>query len=103
MACEIHIGDIGTRFLFTIQDCDSTDPVDVSTASSVEIVFKKPNGTNLVVAGTFLTDGTDGKVYYDTANGDIDQIGYWKVQGKVNFPTGLFYSDIHKFQVFANL
>ena len=103
MACEIHIGDIGTRFLFTIQDCDSTDPVDVSTASSVEIVFKKANGTNLVVVGTFLTDGTDGKVYYDTVAGDIDQTGYWKVQGKVNFPTGLFYSDIHKFQVYANL
>jgi hypothetical protein len=103
MACEIHTGDIGTRFLFTIQDCDSASAVDVSSASSIEIVFKKASGTSLVVTGAFLTDGTDGKVYYDTASGDIDSVGYWKVQGKVNFPTGLFYSDIHKFQVYANL
>ena len=103
MACEIHTGDIGTRFLFTIQDCNSTDPVDVSTASSVEIVFQKTDGSTDTKVGSFLTDGTDGKVYYDTLAGDIDQVGYWKVQGKVNFPTGLFYSDIHRFQVFANL
>ena len=103
MACEIHIGDVGTRFLFTIQDCDSAEPVDVSASSSIEIVYKKANGSTLVAAGAFLTDGTDGKVYYDTEAGDIDSVGYWKVQGKVTFPTGLFYSDIHKFQVYANL
>jgi DUF4097 and DUF4098 domain-containing protein YvlB len=103
MACEIHIGDVGTKFLFTVQDCDDVNPLDVSTASSIEIMFKKPDGSLLTVVGTFLTDGTDGKVYYDTVSGDIDQIGYWKVQGKVTFPTGLFYSDIHKFQVYSNL
>ena len=103
MACEIHIGDVGTRFLFTIQDCDSTESVDVSNASLVEIIFKKPNGDTRGVTGAYLTDGTDGKVIYDTLTGDIDEIGYWKVQGRVAFPNGQFYSDIHKFQVFANL
>jgi DUF4097 and DUF4098 domain-containing protein YvlB len=103
MACEIHIGDVGTRFLFTIQDCDDVNPLDVSTASSIEIIFKKPDSSTLTVTATFLTDGTDGKVYYDTVAGDIDQVGRWQVQGKVTFPTGVFYSDIHKFQVYANL
>lgn len=102
MACEIHIGDVGTRFIFTIVDCDGT-VVDVSAVSNVTINFKKPDETLLSVVGTLLTDGTDGKVYYDTIAGDINQAGYWKVQGKVTFPTGTFYSDIHKFQVFSNL
>ena len=53
MACEIHTGDIGTRFLFTIQDCNSTDPVDVSTASSVEIVFQKTDGSTDTKVGSF--------------------------------------------------
>lgn len=97
------MGDVGTKFMFTIQDCDTTTPVDISTSTSVEIVFKKADGSTLSVTGAFLTDGTDGKVYYDTSAGDVDQIGYWKVQGKVNFPNGNFYSDIHKFQVFDNL
>jgi len=70
MACEIHIGDIGTRFLFTIQDCDSETAVDISSSSSVEINFKKGSGSTLSVTGSFLTDGTDGKVYYDTVSGD---------------------------------
>jgi hypothetical protein len=103
MACEIHIGDVGTRFMFTIQDCDTATPVDVSSATSIEIIFKKADGSALTVSGAFFTDGTDGKVYYDTANEDVDKVGYWKVQGKVNFPEGKFYSDIHKFQVFDNL
>lgn len=103
MACEIHIGDVGTRFMFTIQDCDTAVPVDVSTAASVEIIFKKADGSTLNASGAFLTDGTDGKVYYDTVDEDVDKVGYWKVQGVVNFTDGKFYSDIHKFQVFDNL
>ncbi len=103
MACEIHIGDVGTRFLFTIQDCDSETAVDISASTSIEISFKRADGSTLAVAGAFLTDGTDGKVYYDAVAGDINSTGYWKVQGKVAFASGLFYSDIHKFQVYANL
>lgn len=101
--CEIHVGDHGTRFLFLIRKCDAVEPVDVSQAAFVDVVFQKGSGDKVTVQGTFLTDGTDGKVVYDTVEGDIDEVGYWKVQGKVTFPNGHFYSDIHKFQVMDNL
>ncbi len=101
MACQIHQGDIGTRFIFTIQDCDGI--VDLSNALNINILFKSPDDEISTKIGAVLTDGTDGKVYYDTVEGDLDQAGIWKVQAKVSFATGLFSTDIHTFKVHCNL
>ena len=101
--CEIHVGDHGTLFLFLIKKCDAVEPVDISQAHSVEVTFLKGGGDKVTVNGTFLTDGSDGKVTYTTTEEDVDEAGYWQVQAKVIFPTGHFYSDIVKFQVLANL
>jgi hypothetical protein len=39
MASEIHVNDVGTRFLATIKDDGVV--VDISAASSITMVFKK--------------------------------------------------------------
>jgi hypothetical protein len=53
MASEIHEGDIGTKLLVTITDDGNI--VDISSASSLSIFIKKPNGTILTRAGTLET------------------------------------------------
>lgn len=103
MACvqEIHIGDIGTVFEITITDC--TAAVDISTATDMSVVFRKPDGTVVENEASFLTDGEDGKLIYTTIAGDIDQKGTWKIQAKVVMPSGSWSSNIDSFKVYENL
>jgi hypothetical protein len=101
MASEIHVNDVGTRFLATIKDDGVV--VDISAASSITMVFKKPDDEIVNKTGTTLTDGTDGKVYYDTLAGDLDEAGHYKLQAKVVLTSGTYYTDIYTFQVHCNL
>jgi|TARA_R110000765_G_scaffold106977_1_gene197694 hypothetical protein len=99
---EIHQGDIGTKFLVTIYDGSTI--VDISSASSTkQIVFKKPSSNKLTKSATFSSDGTDGKMYYNTIVDDLDEIGTYEIQGKVVVTDGTFYTDIQTFKVHRNL
>jgi len=102
MACDIHEDDIGTTLTLTITDCGTT--LDISTASSLSIFIRKPDGTLLTRTGVFTTDGTDGKIYYVTVAGDTDVAGTYKIQGKVTFPsTASYYTNSATFHVERNL
>tara|TARA_B100000131_G_scaffold270286_1_gene270037 strand:+ start:4285 stop:4590 length:306 start_codon:yes stop_codon:yes gene_type:complete len=101
MASEIHVDDVGTRFSMTIQESGSG--VDVSNATSISIIFKKPDDELIVRSGVLLTDGTDGKVYYDTVVGDLDEAGHYKLQAKIALPSGTYYTDIYNFNTHCNL
>lgn len=98
---EIHIGDIGTAFQVTLYDCDTV--VDVSSATTVEIIFLKPDGTKVTQTASFVTDGIDGVIQYLSQNGDLDQSGGWKLQAHIVLPTGEWWSDTDKFKVYENL
>lgn len=101
MSSEIHVNDIGTRFLATIKD--SGEVVNISNASVLSMTFKKPSDTVIYRSGTLYTNGSDGKVYYDTVAGDLDEPGLYKLQGRVALPSGTYYTDIYTFQVSCNL
>jgi hypothetical protein len=103
MASEIHVDDIGTRFQVTIKDDGAV--VDLSAASSLVISFRKPSDTVLNRSGSTLSDGSvvSGVMYYDSVVGDLDQIGNYKLQGKVALASGTFYTDIQTFKVHCNL
>lgn len=100
-ANEVHLNDIGTRFLVTIKDGNNV--VDLSEATTLNLIFQKPDGTNLTKTATLYTDGTDGKVYYLTVDGDLSVIGIWRLQGFAGFDDGSFYSDVYTFRVYRNL
>lgn len=101
MASEIHVNDIGTKFLATIKDDGVV--VDISSAISITMVFKKPDDEVVNRVGTFETNGEDGQVFYTTIAGDLDEAGQYKLQAKVVLPTGTYYTDIYSFQVHCNL
>jgi len=101
MIREIHVGDIGTVFSITVKD--GVKVVDVSSASSKNVIFAKPDGTVLNFSGTYETDGTDGIVNYTTVLGDLDLIGMWSIQVHIVMPNGEWKSDIGSFDVFSNL
>ena len=100
-ANEIHKGDIGTQFTVTVQA--GTPVVELSTASTKQLIFKKPGGTILTKSTSFVTDGTDGKMQYVSVDGDLSDDGVWKMQGKVIIGGNTFSTDITSFKVYRNL
>ena len=99
---EIHKNDIGTIFRVQIINASGT-VVDISGASSKNIYFQKPDGTDITQAGSLTTDGTDGLLQYATIAADLDQVGLWSYQAKVVLGTGTWSSSIIDFDVFPNL
>ena len=100
-ANEVHVGDIGSRLTLTFYDAASV--VDISGASTKQVWISDPDGVCVKSGGTFTTDGTDGKLYYDSLAATFDQAGDWQVQGYVVTATGTWHSDIQDLKVYANL
>jgi hypothetical protein len=99
---EIHYSDVGTQFVLTIKDGD--DVVDISNVTTKQIIYHKPSEEVVTKAGSFYTDGTDGKLAYTTVSGDLSELGIWKAQAYVEFGSNAqFHSDIFKFRVHPNL
>ena len=103
MASEIHQNDIGTRFLITVKD--DGDLVDISNASIRQLTFKKPSDSTIVRTALIFNDGSalSGVMYYDSDVGDLDEIGFYKLQAKGYLPSGTYYTDIHTFKADCNL
>lgn len=90
--------NIGVAFKATIQEDGAA--VDVSTASTKQIKFTKPDGTVETKTATFVTDGTDGVIQYVTVDGDLDMTGGWKATGYVEGLGGFTgHSTDHEFRV----
>ena len=102
---ELHYNDIGTVILTTITDCVSgtSSPLNISSATSIFLVLKSPSGTSYNKVAVFKTDGTDGKVQYTTLDGDLIEVGTWRIQAIVNFATSSFRSNVKTFKVYENL
>lgn len=87
MATVLREYDIGTEFLVTLKDA-SDAVINVSNATTIQFRFRKPAGTEVTRTGLLKTDGTDGKVYYVTAAGDLDEIGTWRYQVRIVLDSG---------------
>ena len=101
MTIEIHANDVGP--IIEIDITDGTSPVDISTAEAAVFVasFK---GVSKQFTAAFVTDGTDGKLFYVIGAGDFDQPGGWELQAVVTMPIGKpLHSDILSLQIYPNL
>ena len=100
----IHVsnGDIGVDFISTLKDETGT-VIDVSGASTKQIIFLPPSGTALTKTASFVTDGTDGKISYATIAGDMSENGRWEWQAKIVTASANWRSEIHSFKVVRSL
>lgn len=101
MASKMHVNDVGNTLVGTVLDNGTV--VDISTASNVYMIMKKPDQTTETKTAGFYSDGTDGKMSYVIASGDLDQAGNYKIQGKVELSSSTFYSNISTFKVYCNI
>jgi hypothetical protein len=93
-----HVGDDGTPFIMVCRDQNHVI-IDISTATSLAIVFQKPDGTTVEKAAILTGDGTDGCFQCSTVADDLDQDGLWLAQGKVTLPAWSGSTDIVAFTV----
>lgn len=98
---EIHVNDIGTIFRGTIKDASTT--MDVSGATTKQIIFRKPNATTVTQTAAFYTDGSDGIIQYTTVSGDLDTAGIWRIQAYIVTPSGNWKTDVQQFEVYPNI
>ncbi len=99
---DIRVGDTGTVFRLTIVD-DVEDIVNISSATTMEVRFRKPDGTSIDRDGVFETDGSDGVMQYVTTPTDLDVPGKWHIQAHIVTPLGEWRSEIETFWVKENL
>lgn len=112
MSCvdEIYFGDVGTSIEFLVKECNDSDPdnpfeelVDISSATKMDVIFLKPDETNITKIGVFVTDGTDSLLRYITEADFLDQVGKWKAQARITMPTGKWYTSSISFKVLEPL
>lgn len=99
---NIHVGDVGTAFLVTIKD-ENSNIVDISTATTKQFYFKKPDGTTVTKSASLFTDGTDGKMVYYTISNDLNISGKWTLQAHIVTTTTDFKTDVYNFIVDKNI
>lgn len=75
----VVVGEYGKTITLTMKD-SSGNVQDISTYTSTKnVTAKPPSGYKTVTAtASFLTDGSDGKINFSFADGDIDQAGLWE-------------------------
>ncbi len=98
---EIHEADIGTILRFTIKD--GTVILDISGATTKDILLEKPGPTVVTKAGAFFTDGTDGILQYTTIAADLNIVGLWRAQVSLVLPSGSWKTSFTEFRVHKNL
>ena len=103
MADEVvRKNDVGVALQAAVKKRDGS-ALDVSAATSLTMVFTKPDGETISRPANAANGGADGVVQYVTAEGDLDQTGTWKVDVVVEAPGLHITSTTYKFKVGAVL
>mgnify|MGYP001567167843 FL=1 len=76
------VGDIGKDIEVTVMEDGAV--LNISTATTKELIFTHADGTTKTFAAAFVGTGTDGKIKYTTVlTSDFDKPGRWQVQWHV--------------------
>ena len=94
----MHLSDIGTKLDLLIDDEDG-NVLNISAATTKQIILTKADGVEVTKTAVFVTDGTDGLLRYVTIAGDIDVIGVWKKRAYVVTPSWTRHSSVAEFRV----
>lgn len=98
----IQKNDEGVAFLVQVNDQDG-NAINLSSASSINILFEKPDKTFVSKTASFVTDGTDGQIEYISITGDLNMVGRWQIQASYIKSSNLKYTSKDTFIVDSNL
>lgn len=74
--------DYGFKITLTLKDAAGS-VVDISSATTKQMLIKDPSDTVSTKTASFTTDGTDGKIEWTSTSGFFDAYGTYEIQGRV--------------------
>lgn len=98
---NIQVGAIGLAIHYEVRE--GYNVLNVSSASAITVYIERPDHTLVTSSGSFLTDGTDGIIVYNTTGTDISQDGDYKTQLYFEIPTFKGRTTVTTFHVYPNL
>jgi hypothetical protein len=101
MSDGIHVGDVGIRFSVLIDD-ENGDSMDVSLATSKDILFRKPSGEIVSLPADCVNDCVDGLIEVITTD-ELDESGIWAIQARIEIGESVYSSSVSNFTVFPNV
>lgn len=98
-----QVDDVGIVLLVQMYKQSDGTPLDISDASSLQIIYSFPDGTRFTKTASLYTDGIDGKLYFTTEEDDLPIAGYYSIQGKVVIGSAIIFSEVEQFSVLDNV
>ena len=102
MTTTYRIGAVGHAMGYHLVDDSTGKDIDISLATLLEIVLRRPNGSKIVRVGTLVSGGKTGR-FQIILNGDFDIHGFWRREGHVETPTLTETSSSVRFLVVKRL
>ncbi len=99
---EVHVGDVGVQIIAIFHN-PVNSIMDVSSFTTLQLIFTKPDTTQVTQTATFVNSGTDGQIQYVTQTGDLSLAGLWQIQGFIQKIGAQLHSNVGKFTVYPNL
>lgn len=97
------VGQYGTPITITVTDSDGV-AVDLSSYSPFTVTLRDPTDSKTIqYTAEFVTSGTDGKLKFTPASGDIDIDGIWHGQIKLQKANVVEYTQTFEVTVERNL
>lgn len=96
---NIHVDDFGWLAQLTIVQDGAA--VDISSYTTRQFFFRKPDATEVTKTAVFDSDGTDGVLNYTVEDGLIDATGHWRVWAVLSKTGAELTSDAVRFYVAA--
>ncbi len=89
--------DSGTTIILTLKEAGVV--VDISSASPKRIEIRKPSGAVVQRTGSFITNGTDGKLYCQVTSGDLAELGIYRAAMRLTIGSWSGHSSSLLFKV----
>lgn len=90
----------GVRMIVEMTETAAVVPLGAYSVRK-EITFREPSGALNGTTATELTDGADGKMYYDTPAGFFDgKPGRWGIRGRVEDASHDYPGEWSEFMVY---
>lgn len=89
----VVVNNWGQKIELTVVDIDTNAAVDISSYTTLQIVFKDPAGSQTAKTAAFVTSGTDGKLDYTIEQDLLDVDGTWQVRARVSTAQALLQTE----------
>lgn len=98
-----HIQVGATNLMIKLVVMSGSAALDVSNATTKNIIIERPDDTLVSGSAAFYSDGTDGIIYYMTGGSDLNQDGEYNAQAYLVTPSFTGYTTPISFAVYENL